>query len=53
MKQWFRAALTKDEFDFEALKFLQPAQLTLHNQFLVSLFAKCQSLAGTSLFVAC
>ncbi|RWS27547.1 hypothetical protein B4U80_09003 [Leptotrombidium deliense] len=45
LKKWFKCNLTKEEFDSEAKQLLSPQTVTLHNQFLVSLFNKCQQLS--------
>ncbi|KAJ9596834.1 hypothetical protein L9F63_012090, partial [Diploptera punctata] len=45
MKLWFQLKSTKEEFDAESRKLMTPEQIHLHNEFLLCLFAKCQSLA--------
>ncbi|KAK7874417.1 hypothetical protein R5R35_001512 [Gryllus longicercus] len=45
MKLWFQMKATKGEFDAESRKMMTEDQIHLHNQFLLCLFSKCQSLA--------
>lgn len=46
MKLWFQLKSTKEEFDAESRKLMTPEQIHLHNEFLLCLFTKCQSLAA-------
>lgn len=46
MKIWFQLKSTKEEFDSESRKLMTPEQIHLHNEFLLCLFNKCQSLAS-------
>ncbi|XP_071947152.1 transcriptional adapter 1-like [Antedon mediterranea] len=44
MKLWFRQKVTKEEFDNEARRLLKDKNVQLHNEFLVAILAKCESL---------
>ena len=46
MKNWFRKRCTKEEFDSTARKLLTPESVHLHNQFLMAILKKCQTLAN-------
>ena len=46
MKSWFRKRCTKEEFDVEARKLLTPENGHLHNEFLLAILNKCQTLAS-------
>lgn len=46
MKLWFQLKSTKEEFDIESRKLMTAQQVHLHNEFLLCLFNKCQSLAS-------
>jgi transcriptional adapter 1 len=46
LKQWFRRRLTKEEFDAEARKLLPASESHLHNEFLLAVLNKCQTLAN-------
>ena len=46
MKSWFRKRTTKEEFDIEARKLLSPEHGYLHNEFLLAILNKCQTLAS-------
>ena len=39
---------TKEEFDAESRKLMTPEQIHLHNEFLLCLFSRCESLATMS-----
>lgn len=52
MKLWFRMKLTKQEFDAEARKLLNPDQVRFHNDFLLALLNKVGGLAETSISLA-
>ncbi|EDW75880.1 uncharacterized protein Dwil_GK14963 [Drosophila willistoni] len=45
MKNWFRNRWTKEEFDAESRKIMNPTQLHLHNQFLLALLNKIDAFA--------
>jgi len=46
MKNWFRKRCTKEEFDSAARKLLTPESVHLHNQFLMAILNKCQTLVN-------
>ena len=46
MKNWFRKRCSKQEFDFDARKLLTPEPVHLHNQFLMPILNKCQTLVN-------
>ena len=46
MKQWFRKKCSKEEFDFAARKLLAKEVIYLHNQFLLAILNKCQTLVN-------
>lgn len=46
MKQWFRKKSTKEEFDQAARKLLSKEVVYLHNQFLLAILNKCQTLVN-------
>ena len=48
IKNWFRKRCTKEEFDSAARKLLSPESVHLHNQFLLALLNKCQTLVNIS-----
>lgn len=48
MKQWFQMKCTREEFNFESRKLMSNEQIHLHNEFLLSLFKKCQLLSSQS-----
>uniref|UniRef100_A0A1B6IQN5 Uncharacterized protein n=1 Tax=Homalodisca liturata TaxID=320908 RepID=A0A1B6IQN5_9HEMI len=41
MKMWFHMKWTKEQFDAEVRKILDPKQAHLHNQFLLHMYIKC------------
>ncbi|XP_030831430.1 transcriptional adapter 1 [Strongylocentrotus purpuratus] len=43
MKQWYRQKVDKDDLDNEALRLLTERSVHLHNEFMVAIFAKCQT----------
>jgi transcriptional adapter 1 len=45
MKQWFRQKCTKEEFDFESRKLFTHQQIHLHNQFLLAILNKIDSVS--------
>lgn len=46
MKLWFRKRISKDDFDIEARKLLSMDSSHLHNEFLLAILNKCQTLAN-------
>jgi len=46
MKSWFRKRCSKEEFDSAARKLLSPESVHLHNQFLMAILNKCQTLVN-------
>ena len=48
MKNWFRKKSNKEEFDAAARKLLSPECVHLHNQFLLAILNKCQTLVNLS-----
>jgi len=46
MKNWFRKKNSKEEFDAAARKLLSPDAVHLHNQFLLAILNKCQTLVN-------
>jgi len=46
MKNWFRKRCSKEEFDSAARKLLTPDSVHLHNQFLLAILNKCQTLVN-------
>eukprot|EP00092_Neocalanus_flemingeri_P024308 GFUD01026364.1.p1 GENE.GFUD01026364.1~~GFUD01026364.1.p1 ORF type:complete len:333 (+),score=124.74 GFUD01026364.1:44-1042(+) len=46
MKNWFRKKCSKEEFDSAARKLLTPDSVHLHNQFLLAILNKCQTLVN-------
>ena len=46
MKSWFRKRTSKEEFDVEARKLITPENGHLHNEFLLAILNKCQTLAS-------
>ncbi|XP_076347714.1 transcriptional adapter 1-like isoform X2 [Tachypleus tridentatus] len=47
MKLWFRQKTAKETFDADARKLLTPDTIHLHNEFLLAMLNKCQSLVST------
>ncbi|XP_013772031.1 transcriptional adapter 1-like [Limulus polyphemus] len=47
MKLWFRQKTTKESFDADARKLLASDTIHLHNEFLLAMLNKCQSLVST------
>lgn len=45
MKLWYKQKITKDVFDTQAFEILGPGKISYHNEFLLSILAKCQSVA--------
>ncbi|XP_072014678.1 transcriptional adapter 1-like [Amphiura filiformis] len=48
IKLWYRAKISKEEFDAEARRLLTSENVHYHNEFLVAILTKCQVLAATS-----
>ncbi|QQP39199.1 Transcriptional adapter 1-like protein [Caligus rogercresseyi] len=46
MKSWFRKLISKEDFDSEARRLLSSDKIHLHNEFLLAILNKCQSLAN-------
>ena len=46
LKLWFRKHISKDIFDTEARRLLSPEDSHLHNEFLLAILNKCQTLAN-------
>ena len=46
MKSWFRKRISKEEFDVEARKLITDDNGHLHNEFLLAILNKCQTLAS-------
>ena len=46
MKRWFRKQTNKEDFDIEARKLLSSDKVHLHNEFLLAILNKCQTLAN-------
>ena len=46
MKSWFRKRISKEEFDVEARKLITAEDGHLHNEFLLAILNKCQTLAS-------
>jgi transcriptional adapter 1 len=49
LRAWFRKRATKEEFDIEARKLLSADNSHLHNEFLLAILNKCQTLASFTL----
>jgi len=49
MKSWFRKRTTKEDFDSAARKLLSADSVHLHNEFLLAILNKCQTLVNLSL----
>lgn len=45
MKLWYKQKISKDDFDMQAFELLGPGKINYHNEFLLSILAKCQSIA--------
>lgn len=48
LKNWFRKRCSKEDFDTAARKMLTPESVHLHNQFLLAVLNKCQTLVNIS-----
>ena len=46
MKSWFRKRISKEDFDIEARKLITSEDGHLHNEFLLAILNKCQTLAS-------
>lgn len=47
MKLWYKQKISKDTFDTEAFELLGLGKITYHNQFMLSILARCQAVAAT------
>lgn len=47
MKLWFKQKISKEDFDLEARKILNSDAVHLHNEFLVAILNRCQSLSSS------
>ncbi|XP_005095229.2 transcriptional adapter 1 [Aplysia californica] len=47
LNAWFKRKLNKEEFDLQARNLMKEDTVHLHNEFLLALIAKCQSLASS------
>ncbi len=52
LRTWFRKKCTKEEFDVEAKKLLSQDQYHTHNEFLLAILNKCQTLANFALMTS-
>lgn len=52
LRSWFRKRCTKEEFDIEAKKLLSADQFHTHNEFLLAILNKCQTLANFALMTS-
>jgi len=52
LRSWFRKRCTKEEFDVEAKKLLSADQFHTHNEFLLAILNKCQTLANFTLMTS-
>ncbi|XP_064649640.1 transcriptional adapter 1-like [Lineus longissimus] len=46
LKSWFKQKISREDFDYEARKLLTSETVHLHNEFLLAILSKCQSLAS-------
>jgi len=46
MKLWYKQKITKDDFDMQAFELLGPGKINYHNEFIMSILARCQALAA-------
>jgi transcriptional adapter 1 len=49
LKSWFKQKMSREDFDHEARNLLSADTVHLHNQFLLAILTKCQSLGSTIL----
>nr|XP_022326093.1 transcriptional adapter 1-like [Crassostrea virginica] len=47
LKSWFKQKITKEEFDIEARKLLSENSVNLHNEFLLAIISRCQTLSSS------
>ncbi|XP_048777709.1 transcriptional adapter 1-like [Ostrea edulis] len=47
LKSWFKQKITKEEFDLEARKLLPENAVNLHNEFLLAIISRCQTLSSS------
>ena len=52
LRSWFRKRCTKEEFDIEAKKLLSTDNAHLHNEFLLAILNKCQTLANFAIMTS-
>eukprot|EP00093_Oithona_nana_P005681 05681.XXX_218602_219618_1 [CDS] Oithona nana genome sequencing. len=52
LRSWFRKRCTKEEFDVEAKKLLSADNAHLHNEFLLAILNKCQTLANFTIMTS-
>ena len=52
LRNWFRKRCTKEDFDIEAKKLLSGDDSHLHNEFLLAILNKCQTLANFTLMTS-
>ena len=52
LRSWFRKRCTKEEFDVEAKKLLSTDNAHLHNEFLLAILNKCQTLANFAIMTS-
>ncbi|CAC5406895.1 TADA1 [Mytilus coruscus] len=45
LKLWFKQKISKEDFDLEARKLLTESTVHLHNEFLLAIMSRCQSLS--------
>ncbi|KAK2154424.1 hypothetical protein LSH36_269g08061 [Paralvinella palmiformis] len=46
LKSWFRQKISRDDFDYEARKLLTSDSVHVHNQFLLAILTKCQTIGA-------
>eukprot|EP00105_Crassostrea_gigas_P032371 XP_011455352.1 PREDICTED: transcriptional adapter 1 [Crassostrea gigas] len=47
LKSWFKQKITKEEFDIEARKLIPESSVNLHNEFLLAIISRCQTLSSS------
>lgn len=48
MKLWYKQKISKDDFDSQAFELLGPGKINYHNEFIISIIAKCQIIANST-----
>lgn len=48
MKLWYKQKISKDDFDTQAFELLGPGKINYHNEFILSILAKCQAIAASA-----